>query len=120
MSGSLILVCKQTCNLFQNIYVNEVIARKLTNLSRLLHILNVDYFSLRPEHRSALAPLDSGDEDCVSPDASFRSGFESANTSLVSGVRIAEADTSAISDVSDADYESAAEATDHDVSFDGE
>ena len=38
----------------------------------------------------------------------------------MSDVRIAEADTSAVSDVSDADYESAAEATDHDVSFDGE
>ena len=80
----------------------------------------MDDFSLRPDHRSASAPLDSDEEDSVSADASFRSGFESANTSLVSGVRIAEADTSAISDVSDADYESAAEATDHDVSFDGE
>ena len=80
----------------------------------------MDDFSLRPDHRSASAPLDSDEEDSVSADASFRSGFESANTSLVSGVRIAEADTSAVSDVSDADYESAAEATDHDVSFDGE
>ena len=79
----------------------------------------MDVFSLRPEHRSAPA-LDSDEEDSVSADASFRSGFESANTSLVSNVRSAEADTSAVSDVSDADYESAAEATDHDVSFDGE
>ena len=79
----------------------------------------MDVFSLRPEHRSAPA-LDSDEEDSVSADASFRSGFESANTSLVSDVRSAEADTSAVSDVSDADYESAAEATDHDVSFDGE
>ena len=77
-------------------------------------------FSPGPEHRSAPAPLDSDEEDSVSANVSFRSGFESANTSLVSDVRIAEADTSAISDVSDADYESAAEATDHDVSFDGE
>ena len=87
---------------------------------KLLNISITDVFSLRPEHRSAPITLDSDEEDSVSADASFRSGFESANTSLVSDVRIAEADTSAVSDVSDADYESAAEATDHDVSFDGE
>ena len=58
---------------------------------------------------------DSDDEShSGSANTSVHAGFISANTSLLSDYRANDT-----GDTSDTDYESAAEATDHDLSFDG-